>query len=85
MKHYKGAVEFPAIRFTESGRYVFTIREISEPDDYWFTDFNEYRAVVTVTEKNGSLTAAIEYPDGKPEFVNCYCPPRLKKHSCRSK
>jgi pilin isopeptide linkage protein len=76
MKCQKSIVEFPEICFTEPGKYNFTIRELSESDNCWFTDTREYRVTVTVTEnENGCLNAVVEYLDGHPEFVNEYCPP----------
>jgi pilin isopeptide linkage protein len=84
MKCYKGIVEFPEICFTEPGKYNYTIRETTQTNQRWVTDDRIYRAIITVTEnKNGSLTAVVEYPDGFPAFVNRYCPPVCcckKKH-----
>lgn len=81
MKCYKSIVEFPELCFTKPGKYNFTIRETSESDDYWLIDLREYRVIITVTEKDGILTADAEYPDGNPEFTNCYCP-RHTEESC---
>jgi len=83
MKCYEGAVEFPEICFTEPGKYTYTIREITKPNKCWLTDSNEFRVIVTVAEnKNGCLTAVVEYLDGIPEFTNIYCPPYTEKCCC---
>lgn len=71
-------VLFPDICFDEAGVYEFTVKETSVSGDGWITDPREYPVIVTVTDDgHGHLTAHVEYPEGKPEFINKYEPKKV--------
>lgn len=66
-----GLVRFPKICLNRCGTYRYVIRELACGGDGWTRDSRIYRVNVTVTEdRNGKLTARVQYPDGKPQFVN---------------
>jgi len=68
-------VLFPDVCFYKEGVYEFTVRETSVSGDGWTTDPREYPVIVTVTDDgHGKLTAHVEYPEGKPKFINKYEP-----------
>jgi len=85
--HYN--FNFPALTFTSPGIYTYTVKELSPSDDEWKTDDRVYRVVVTVTVTgDGTLAASVEYPDGKPRFINkykcdCYPPPKPPSNVCK--
>ncbi len=67
------------IQYTEAGVYTYTVTETANNNDGWIYDTSVYTVTVTVTEKDGGLTAAVSiYKDGEPvekiEFVNRYDP-----------
>ncbi|MCL1832576.1 MAG: hypothetical protein FWG45_06685 [Oscillospiraceae bacterium] len=78
MKKCKSEIVLSELCFAKTGKYRFVIRE--KPNKCckcWRSDCREYRIVVTVTkDAHGNLVADVSYPDGFPEFVNCFCPPR---------
>jgi pilin isopeptide linkage protein len=79
-------VQFPNVCYTEPGVYHYTIRETSEPGNGWITDSSEYPVVVTVTDDgHGHLTANVEYPEGKPKFINKYKPESVCVKLCAVK
>jgi pilin isopeptide linkage protein len=71
-------VKFPDICFDKAGVYEYTISETDVSGDGWITDPREYPVIITVTDDgHGKLTAHVEYPHGKPEFVNKYEPKKV--------
>ena len=71
----KGLVEFGSIEYTQPGVYRYTIKELSASGQGWTTDDNEFEVVVTVVDdENGNLIPSVSYPEGFPEFTNCYAP-----------
>ena len=70
------SIIFPELTFTAPGIYKYTVKEHEPPDDWWEKDGREYRVVITVEDTGGgALAARVEYPDGRPRFVNKYYPP----------
>lgn len=81
-----GSVTFPEISFKEPGSYAVTVTEKAGSDKTITYDDAEYKATVTVTEKNsegvfdGKLHASVVYEDGKlPVFKNTYTKPAEPK------
>ena len=71
-----GKIVFPALTFTQSGVFHFTVRELSPSSCGIVTDDRVFPVTVTVTDNGaGQLIATVSYPDGKPVFVNHVCPP----------
>jgi pilin isopeptide linkage protein len=69
-------IDFPKLTFTASGKYSYTVKELTPSGGGWKTDGRVYRIVVNVDEdENGELVAKVEYPDGFPSFVNKYSKP----------
>jgi pilin isopeptide linkage protein len=72
-----GSVTFPAITFTQSGIYRFTVRELNASCGFWRMDSRSYPVIVAVTDNgNNDLVARVDYPEGTPSFLNSYCPPK---------
>ncbi|MDR2656719.1 MAG: hypothetical protein LBB86_02715 [Oscillospiraceae bacterium] len=70
-----GYVYFPELFFDKPGEYIFKIKELAPTDGGWIADGGTFRVLVRVSESSsrmGELDAAVEYPDGFPEFVNVY-------------
>ena len=72
-----GEIEPGEIRYTKAGIYVYTVTETGNCPQGWFYDKTVYTVTVTVTEKNGTLTAdtLITKDDSianQIEFVNSY-------------
>ena len=73
-------MDFPELTFDAPGVYNYTIREHDTDDRQWIIDERVFRVVITViTTSNGTLEASVEYPDGKPIFIN------RKKQDCNCK
>jgi len=67
-------INFPELTFTSPGVYSYTVKELTPSRGKWRTDDRVYRVIVTVTKnEDGTLAAALDYPDGFPKFVNEYC------------
>ena len=80
----KGNVNFPALTFTSPGVFTYTIKELTPTDDQWVTDPRVYHVIITVTpDGKGGLTAAADYPDGFPIFVNYYIDDRPPHEYCK--
>lgn len=65
------------IRYTRPGTYIYTVTETAENQQGWFYDTSIYTVTVTVTEKDGELTAETKISKGEKlaeriEFVNRY-------------
>ncbi len=65
------------IRYTRPGTYVYTVTETADSQQGWLYDPSVYTVTVTVTEKDGGLTADTEISKGaepadRIEFVNRY-------------
>lgn len=65
------------IRYTQPGTYVYTVTETADSQQGWLYDTSVYTVTVTVTEKDGRLTADTEISKGEEstdriEFVNRY-------------
>jgi|GEM_PF-2019009 len=67
-----GTITFSPVTFTEVGKYHYTIRELTPSGGGWQTDSTVYPAIVTVTNKEGVLTAEVTYPKSNPVFLNKY-------------
>lgn len=65
-----GLILFDAINFTQAGTYTFTIAEVVRDRSFITYDTATFRAVVTVSEQNGTLVAEVSYPDGAVTFNN---------------
>ena len=65
------------IRYTRPGTYIYTVTETADNQQGWFYDTSIYTVTVTVTEKDGELTAETKISKGEElaeriEFVNRY-------------
>ncbi|MDR0819440.1 MAG: hypothetical protein LBN43_07710 [Oscillospiraceae bacterium] len=80
-----GNIVFPAIMFTQPGVYTYTIRELNRSGQGrgygygggcdWLMDVIPYPVTITVSDDGcGRLKADVTYNNGKPTFVNRYCP-----------
>jgi pilin isopeptide linkage protein len=70
----KNNIIFPSLSFDSPGVYSYTIKELSKSGHGWITDSRIYRVIITVKYNNiDKLTSSIDYPDGRPLFVNKYC------------
>jgi pilin isopeptide linkage protein len=70
-----GYIYFPELFFDRPGEYIFKIKALTPNDGGWIADGETFRVLVRVSESSsrmGALDAAVEYPDGFPEFVNVY-------------
>ena len=69
-----GAFAFGPVTFTESGTYTFTVSELISYSDLngpYTMDTTIYKAVVTVTEADGKLTADVKWENADgPVFYN---------------
>ena len=69
-----GAFAFGPVTFTESGTYTFTVSELISYSDLngpYTMDTTIYKAVVTVTEAGGKLTADVKWENADgPVFYN---------------
>ena len=71
-----GEIIFAPISYTTSGKYRYTIKEISKERENWEMDKREFAVKVTVSENdNGALMAKAVYPSDEVIFVNKYVPP----------
>jgi len=69
-----GKIVFAPISFTQAGMFNFTVRELNPSSHDVITDAHVFPVVVTVAD-NGErqLVATVNYPAGKPGFVNHVC------------
>jgi pilin isopeptide linkage protein len=66
-----GNIIFPALTFTQPGVFHFTVRELKPSGCCFKMDDRVFPVTVTVTNNGkGQLVATINYPNGKPVFVN---------------
>jgi len=79
-RNYDGIAAFRRLLFTAPGVYNYTIKELTEPFCCgWKTDDTIFPVEITVIpDINGKLEAHINFPNGKPVFINkfdhhCYC------------
>ena len=71
-------MDFPELTFDAPGVYNYTIREHDTDDRQWIIDERVFRVIITVIDNgSGTLEASVEYPDGKPIFIN------RKKQDCK--
>ena len=85
MEHCKN-INFPALTFASPGVYSYTVKELTPSDERRKTDDRVYRVIVTVVKnKDGHLSASVDYPDGLPKFVNIYDdqPPKPPCNPCK--
>jgi pilin isopeptide linkage protein len=76
-----GYVHFPKICLNHCGTYRYVIREQACCEGGWTCDSRSYRVNVAVSEyRDGRLRARVQYPDGKPHFVN-----RFSCRRCRDR
>ncbi|MCL2046390.1 MAG: isopeptide-forming domain-containing fimbrial protein [Oscillospiraceae bacterium] len=68
-----GNIVFPAIEYTRTGTYNYTVRETMVSGAGWLTDTTVYNVSVVVTNQGNKLTAVVNYPDSQyPTFHNQY-------------
>ncbi len=67
-----GLVNFAPITFSQAGDYSLTVWEETGNADNVTYDTTRYTVVVHVTDQNGVLTAAVEYPAGGVVFHNAF-------------
>lgn len=72
-----GMVVFPAIQYSETGTYQYTIAEVKGDESDVTYDESEYAVTVTVEDNGeGSLVATVAYEGGNaPVFTNTYNAP----------
>jgi pilin isopeptide linkage protein len=74
-----GRIAFPVISLPDTGEYYFFIKELNKPERGWTSDGKIYKVKVTVTDEGKpALTAAVDYTDGAPLFVNRYQQPHRR-------
>ena len=68
-----GIVNFDRITYDQVGEYHYIISELKGTDDRIIYDSKQYNVIVRVTDNNkGNLEVEVDYPNGKPVFVNSY-------------
>lgn len=71
-----GMVAFPAIQYSETGKYQYTLSEVKGSETGVTYDEAAYAVTVAVEDDGGSLVATVSYEGGKaPVFNNTYQEP----------
>ncbi|MCL1803641.1 MAG: hypothetical protein FWG30_08405 [Eubacteriaceae bacterium] len=69
-----GETIFSTLSLRETGSYSFFIKALNQSSCEWSIDERLHPVTVRVTDnRRGSLQTSIEYPNGMPCFVHCYC------------
>lgn len=64
-------ITFHELIFDKPGVYSYTVREHETGEAEWSFDNRSYKVIITVADTgDGELSAAAEYPDGEPVFIN---------------
>ncbi|MBR3163366.1 MAG: VWA domain-containing protein, partial [Clostridia bacterium] len=67
-----GKINYPTIRYTETGTYTYTVRETSKGGSGITPDTRTYTVTVNVTEENGKLVAKLSENATNLDFMNMY-------------